>query len=148
MRVARGLATTCYVLYADTPTGVGPEAVYFNTSSNADQSSNFQVKHFTKARWRERLIEWEDAGRRGPLVGTDRWGSEVEERVVLRGMGKTMGMGGDREQDYHIRSGAGYRLRPEVGFRLMAFQDAGLKRQIGHRSDVHPLADNWGRYMA
>jgi hypothetical protein len=33
MRVARGLATTCYVLYADTPTGVGPEEVSFDRTT-------------------------------------------------------------------------------------------------------------------
>ena len=121
MRVARGLATTCYVLYADTPTGVGPEEVYFDAPRNADQSPNSQVRNFTKARWRERLIEWEDGGRRGPLVGTDRWGPEVEEKVVLRGMGKNMGMGGDREQDYRIRGSAGYLLRPEVGISCDGF---------------------------
>lgn len=121
MRVARGLATTCYVLYADTPTGIGPEAVYFNAPSNDDQSPNSRVQNFTKARWRERLIEWEDGGRRGQLVGTDRWGPEVEEKVVLRGMGKNMRMGGDREQDYHFRGSASYLLRPEVRVYLVAF---------------------------
>lgn len=114
MRVARGLATTCYVLYADTPTGIGPEEVFFSAPRNGGQGPNSQAKNFTRARWRERLIEWEDGGRRGPLVGTDRWGSEVEEKVVLRGLGKRMGMGGSREQDYRINGGANYFLRPEA----------------------------------
>jgi len=117
MRVARGLATTCYVLYADTPTGVGPEEVYFHAPRNGGDGPGSQAKNFTKARWRERLIKWEDSGRRSPLVGTDRWGPEVEEKVVLRGMGKRMGMGGSREQDYRIQGGARYLLRPEVSIR-------------------------------
>lgn len=114
MRVARGLATTCYVLYADTPTGVGPEEVFFSPPRNGGHGPNSQAKNFTKARWRERLNEWEDNGRQGPLVGTDRWGPEVEEKVVLRGLGKGMGMGGSREMDYRVRGGARYLLRPEV----------------------------------
>jgi len=122
MRVARGLATTCYVLYADTPTGVGPNEVFFDAPSNDDQAPHSHIKNFTKARWRERLIEWEDGGRHGPLVGTDRWGPEVEEKVVLRGMGN--GMNGEREQDYRIRGGGGYLLRPEVSIPLMVFRYA------------------------
>lgn len=114
MRVARGLATTCYVLYADTPTGVGPEEVFFRPPRNGGHGPHSQAKNFTKARWRERLIEWEENGRRGPLVGTDLWGPDVEEKVVLRGLGKGMGMGGLREQDYRISSGSSYLLRPEV----------------------------------
>lgn len=124
MRVARGLATTCYVLYADTPTGVGPEEVFFDAPSNVDQSPHSEFKNFTRARWRERLIEWEASGRHLPLVGTERWGPEVEESVVLRGMGKSMGKGGDREQDYRIRGSAGYLLRPEVSTRFNVFAGA------------------------
>jgi hypothetical protein len=124
MRVARGLATTCYVLYADTPTGVGPNEVLFDAPSNGGQGPHPQVKIFTKARWKERLVEWEESGRRGPLVGTDRWGPEVEEKVVLRGMGDGMGMGGEREQDYRIRAGASYLLRPEVSILVLVFRCA------------------------
>ena len=91
-------------------------------------------------------MEWEASGRHGPLVGTERWGPEVEEKVVLRGMGKGMGKGGDREQDYRIRGSAGYLLRPEVSTRFSVF--AGADGRTGHRSNVYPLADNWGRYMA
>lgn len=114
MRVARGLATTCYVLYADTPTGIGPEEVFFSPPRNGGHGPNSQAKNFTKARWRERLIEWEEKGRQGPLVGTDLWGPEVEEKVVLRGSGKGMGKGGSREVDYRTSGGARYLLRPEV----------------------------------
>ena len=132
MRVARGLATTCYVLYADTPTGVGPEEVLFTAPRNGGHGPHSQTKNFTKARWRERLIEWEENGRRGPLVGTDVWGPEVEEKVVLRGLGKGMGMGGSREQDYHIRGGGRYLLRPEVSI-FGWYPDLWmLKRGIGH----------------
>jgi len=86
MRVARGLATTCYVLYADTPTGVGPGEVFFTPPRNGGEGPYPQAKNFP----------------------------EVEETVVLRGLGKGMGMGGSREQDYLVRGGASYLLRPEA----------------------------------
>ena len=49
---AKGLAHTCYISYADTLTGMGPDQLLFEGASKGE-------------RWVTRVDEWEKAGRKG-----------------------------------------------------------------------------------
>lgn len=53
MLAAQGLAESCYQMYEDQPTGLGPDEVIFRNGEL----------------WVRRLKEWREGGRRGPPPG-------------------------------------------------------------------------------
>lgn len=89
--VAEGLANTCYILYADSLTGLGPEEVRFLPYNGDDD--------YASGKWLKHLERW----RSKPFRGTKPPG--VQEPTPRRGK--------DGFKDYEYRDG-GWFLRPEV----------------------------------
>lgn len=91
---AEGLAQTCWLTYADQPTGLGPEEVRMKTTKGAGYL------------WVDALEKWKTSGARGipPGVG-DKSQVVYTEAERLRGTG--------RGRDYGVLK-SGYLLRPEV----------------------------------
>ncbi|CCA71679.1 related to alpha-mannosidase [Serendipita indica DSM 11827] len=71
MRVAVGLAYTCWKMYDDTETGVGPENLHFYAPPK--KNGTLTRDQYDPVRWGPKLASWERSGRVGPLVGTERW---------------------------------------------------------------------------
>lgn len=107
MLAAKGLATTCYALYTETPSGIGPNEVVFEgpIPDTAPRRRNYGL-----AKWKHRVDEWEANGRKGVLAGTDLMGWELHAN-------ETAYDAGERKVDYSIRNGV-YLLRPEVNINL------------------------------
>ena len=81
---AEGLAHTCWITYADTATGLGPESVRF--------------MHSDGKRWADEIVAWEEAGRPGGVPpGVDQ-ATPVEP---------------DADTEYSVVDSR-YLLRPEV----------------------------------
>jgi len=89
---AEGLATTCWLQYADSPSGLGPEDSVFSVWSDE--------KGALKGRWMDLVREWQKKGRKGGMP----IGVKGDEPVTAAS---------DEEKDYSVR-GAQYLLRPET----------------------------------
>ena len=76
MWAAKGLTETCYLTYADQPSGLGPEEVLFVSGG---------------VPWMDMMEEWRGHGRRGPVPGLGR-----KEPVVMP----------LRNSDYSVRASA------------------------------------------
>jgi hypothetical protein len=94
---AEGLAHTCWITYADSPTGLGPDEVLFRPpASDSSERAQFDRGEW---KWVHKLKKWEEGGRQGrpPATGqaeSTRDSSKMEYEMVV---GKE-----------------GYLLRPEV----------------------------------
>ena len=85
---AQGLAYTCWMTYADSEAGLGPDEVGMTTGREGQN-----------AKWLDALAEWEEEGRPG--------GKPPGTRNV------PVARGANAERDYFAKK-AGYLLRPEV----------------------------------
>ncbi|KAI9062605.1 glycoside hydrolase family 47 protein [Trametes sanguinea] len=66
MAAAEGLTTTCWLMYADQPSGLGPEVVDMEHTTRDGASKD------TKGiLWMDAVEGWRHKGRTGPLPGTD-----------------------------------------------------------------------------
>ncbi|KDR80608.1 hypothetical protein GALMADRAFT_240949 [Galerina marginata CBS 339.88] len=103
---AEGLAQTCWVTYADQPTGLGPDEVVMETSVGKTSwkwtdgaSSTRQGTHL----WMDMVEKWAESGRRGIVPGL------ADPRPI-----KAERLGGKgASRDYLLRR-PGYLLRPET----------------------------------
>lgn len=93
MWAAKGLAYTCWVSYADSATGLGPDGLMMEWDGDGDEDGSGGGGE----RWVEALRRWEDGGRKGDVPGL--------------GLG-VAGVGAGAGRDY--TGNAGYYLRPEV----------------------------------
>ena len=93
MWAAKGLTETCYLTYADQPSGLGPEEILFVGSG---------------VRWMNAMEEWRKHGGRGPVPGLRR-----KKPVVIPYHESETKYEKHIQMDYWIRAGA-YLLRPEV----------------------------------
>lgn len=104
MWAAEGLAHTCWVMYADQPSGLGPEIAMFDGwKTDASAASN---DHWKQERWMTHVERWEQEGRIGgkpPGVGNAGLPLELEESNSEN----------YRMTDYKIYTSS-YLLRPEV----------------------------------
>lgn len=123
---AEGLATTCYLMYADQPSGLGAEAVSFErwgasgpaavygtdppdlgktvlapVAGQANGMMRGSVKGKTQGRWMDAVKVWEDQGRVGDVPPGVRGGKPV--------------VTGEGRKDYGLWDNR-YLLRPEVSF--------------------------------
>ena len=91
MWAARGLGHTCWLTYAESQTGLGPERVQFEAQGSR--------------KWSEVLGLWEKGGRVGQIPGLNEFGKPLKEEDVdvERGI----------QRDYFL-SDPRYLLRPEV----------------------------------
>ncbi|KDQ09550.1 glycoside hydrolase family 47 protein [Botryobasidium botryosum FD-172 SS1] len=96
---AEGLATTCWLQYADSPTGLGPEDVRFDAWSDG--------KGELKGRWLDVVREWEKTGRKDGAFGVG------GAPLGVKGGEPVIEANGE-ERDYRLL-GTQYLLRPEVG---------------------------------
>lgn len=106
MWAAEGLAQTCWLTYADQPTGLGPDEMMMRQWDSRDTKATGVMSSYGGYLWIEALERWKGSGSRGvppgvgekkPIVYTEK------ERLTGRGKGR----------DYHSRK-PGYLLRPEV----------------------------------
>jgi len=94
MWAAKGLTETCYLTYADQPSGLGPEEVLFVDGG---------------VRWVDMVEKWRKRGGRGPVPGLRR-----KDPVVVPLRESETQYQKHVQMDYWVRAGA-YLLRPEVG---------------------------------
>ena len=94
MWAAKGLTETCYLTYADQPSGLGPEETLFVSGG---------------VRWMKVMEERRKRGRRGPIPGLGR-----KVPVVIPLQDSETEYQKHVQMDYWSRAGA-YLLRPEVG---------------------------------
>ncbi|KAG0699899.1 glycoside hydrolase family 47 protein [Suillus ampliporus] len=96
---AEGLAQTCYLTYADQPTGLGPDVITMLSGGSRPEIP-----------WMDAMREWKTSGRKGPPPGVgDKvpWAGDITTRNAReREMAFSM-------RDYHVRN-AVYQLRPET----------------------------------
>ncbi|KAF8452325.1 glycoside hydrolase family 47 protein [Boletus edulis BED1] len=104
---AEGLAQTCYLTYADQPTGLGPEIVQMDVNETG------------AIQWIDALRTWkaDRDGRSPPGVGDMKpWTSPLHENVTVEQLipaGRRKGDPDTFGRDYLIRN-TGYYLRPET----------------------------------
>ncbi|RDX50787.1 seven-hairpin glycosidase [Lentinus brumalis] len=91
MAAAEGLATSCWLLYADMPTGLGPEVAVMEPKSKP---------------WIDALEEWRMGGMEGPLPG-------LGARTPIPYTKPDMSQAASAPWDYVVRR-ADYFLRPET----------------------------------
>jgi len=124
---AEGLAHTCWVLYADQATGVGPEEVVFQPyDSDASGDDKWE-----SGRWTNHVNEWIDQGKpKGKLKGVHNLSSPRRGR-------------GDLPLDYEYKRPQ-YFMRPEV---CLIYPSAiwmlVLTLRTDHRVGVHYVEDHW-----
>lgn len=95
---AESLAQTCWLTYADQPSGLGPDEIMMKTIHHDGPVESYL--------WIEAIEKWRKSGARGPVPGVaDRRPVVYSERERL--FGKGVG------RDYVLRK-PGYLLRPEV----------------------------------
>jgi len=94
MWAAKGLTETCYLTYADQPSGLGPEEVLFVSGGEG---------------WMDTMEKWTKRGRRGPIPGLRRKDAMVISSSDLGAQYKKQD-----KMDYSVMAGS-YLLRPEVG---------------------------------
>lgn len=96
---AQGLAQTCWLLYADHPSGLAPDEAMMNSSPHSG-SKLYTVENpshdYTTGKWLEHILEWEKHGSPGVPPGLE-----------------DIAPAGDGPRDYVSRK-PGYYLRPEV----------------------------------
>lgn len=95
---AEGIAQTCYLSYADQPSGLGPEVISMRIGKSGE------------IRWMDAMREWLAGGRLGspPGVGDKHpWVGNPEARTIKQKQTDTI------SRDYGIRN-TDYYLRPEV----------------------------------
>lgn len=112
---AQGLGHTCWIMYADQRTGLGPDEVTFDrwtevvhettTASAEEDDENLPSLHYTQGRWIEHLRDWEAKGKPGGVPPGLREPPPLTSNTDKR--------------DYLYRRN-GYYLRPEVRSSLLS----------------------------
>ncbi|EAU90323.2 mannosidase [Coprinopsis cinerea okayama7 len=102
---AEGLAQTCWLTYADQPTGLGPDEMLMQSFAPGAYMWNEEANAWTKAPpgdntylWIDAMEKWKETGSKGPIPGLS------NPKPVL---------GRESGRDYYIRR-ANYLLRPET----------------------------------
>ncbi|KAF8661347.1 hypothetical protein AX16_001442 [Volvariella volvacea WC 439] len=101
MWAAEGLAQTCWLMYADQETGLGPEEVVFGWYTGGYPAHNQEVFP-----WIEAVESWKKSGSRGPPPG-------VGDKPPMIYTPEQRASGKSTGRDYIIKRAA-YLLRPET----------------------------------
>jgi len=145
MRAAKGLAYTCWTMYDDMPSGIGPESMHYNPEPG--QQNVFTRHAYESLRWGPKVEAWERAGRVGPLVGTEGWGQgnltheegrSRDARYMLRPeameamylLWKTTGDPAWRERGYKMFEAVNKHTRAENGYTSIRGVDHGLPSKV------------------
>lgn len=94
MWAAQGIAETCYLTYADQPSGLGPDEVQFSQSGTP---------------WMDHVDKWWDHGRRGDVPGLERG----KQPVIVTQQRYHGSSAHSMDREYGVKR-TGYLLRPEV----------------------------------
>jgi hypothetical protein len=122
---AQGLATTCWLTYADTATGLGPDEVSFRPPSGGDPEEYARWSR-GEFKWVHALQKWEDGGRVGPVPGT----ADVEPITDHEDI---------EAREWSTNGRTGYLLRPEASPpRLSLTSSDVLTARADGRVAVHP----------
>lgn len=132
---AEGLAQTCYLTYADQPSGLGPDEVVVFLTPNSKKP----YTRITGELWFDTLEAWRKNGARGSPPGlAQREPVQYTEKERLHGPAK-----GKPVQDYFLRK-TGYLLRPEVCQNFPRFFHLiYLRIATDFRITLHPVARHW-----
>lgn len=98
---AEGLAQTCWLTYADQPTGLGPDEVVMKSTPKQDTGEPDGYL------WIDALEKWKKSGSRGEVPG-------LKEKNPVIYTEEERSSGNATARDYVLRK-TGYLLRPEVG---------------------------------
>ncbi|CCM00756.1 uncharacterized protein FIBRA_02796 [Fibroporia radiculosa] len=112
--VAEGLATTCYLMYADQPTGLGPDEV--RMLPKQDSSRSFQGQRAksmvpTGRLWVNEMRKWRDGGEHGWPPGL---GDKKPVRYTLEEMQNSKTRGAKNQVRDYTLGRTDYLLRPET----------------------------------
>lgn len=94
MSAALGLGESCWLMYADQPTGLGPEEILMAQPASRDRSGTFNM---SSGLWIDSMEQWRISGRQGTPPGIEQKDPEPDAA----------------KRDYELRKPA-YFLRPEV----------------------------------
>lgn len=115
MYVAEGLAQTCWLLYADSASGLGPDEVVFSRWSTTPAEGggpDAGKDERDLGRWVDALAEWERGASRWRKGGV--WGKHEQADKVPPGVRNVEpALGRPNERDYWLRRPE-HLLRPEV----------------------------------
>ncbi|KAF9446193.1 glycoside hydrolase family 47 protein [Macrolepiota fuliginosa MF-IS2] len=107
---AEGLAQTCWLTYADQPTGLGPDEVVMNSITKEPQTKIWAGDRYWLATddylWIDAVDKWKKSGSRGEVPGLK------EKHPVIYSERQRLS-GKSRGRDYAVRK-SGYLLRPET----------------------------------
>lgn len=112
MWAAEGLAQTCYLTYADSATGLGPDEMQMELSyAYAGEKENGVHGFPRKVRneaylWIEAVDRWTQSGRKGAVPG-------LNDKKPVRYTADERSRGSGKGRDYVMRK-TDYLLRPEV----------------------------------
>jgi len=109
---AEGLAQTCWLTYADQPTGLGPDEVVMKFTPMALAGSRYQAEA-DDYMWINALDKWKKSGSRGEVPGL-----KEKQPIIYTEDQRLSGKANGR--DYFVKK-TGYLLRPEVS-RLLSCQ--------------------------
>ncbi|KAG6864850.1 hypothetical protein C0991_006791 [Blastosporella zonata] len=106
---AEGLAQTCYLTYADQPTGLGPDEMVFHTTVKKTWDSAASIWRIDTpgTLWMNAMKRWKGSGSRGVPPGLE------DKAPVVYEKSRQATSAYLRERDYTIRKAA-YLLRPET----------------------------------
>ncbi|KAF9006011.1 glycoside hydrolase family 47 protein [Cyathus striatus] len=104
---AEGLAQTCWLTYADQPTGLGPDEIVFTAGENQKIWDGTRWKNeFEVYPWIESVEKWRRSGSRGPAPG-------VADKLPVVYSQEERLSGKPRGRDYALFKSQ-YLLRPET----------------------------------
>ncbi|KAI0664372.1 seven-hairpin glycosidase [Cubamyces menziesii] len=103
MAAAEGLTTSCWLMYADQPSGLGPETVQMRHDWKFVGEDGKPKVNSKGKLWIDAVEEWNEGGRRGPLPG-------LGEKKTITQLRKE---DGTAQADYSVRR-PDYFLRPET----------------------------------
>lgn len=132
---AEGLAQTCWITYADQPTGLGPDEIMMLSTAGKkswDHDGNRWWQKVETFTWMSAVDKWRHSGGRGPVPGT------ADKKAVIYSKQDQLS-GKSKDRDYLIRK-AGYLLRPEVSVLLDDYLGTLNKHHLDTRVDVYHVA--------
>lgn len=107
---AEGLAQTCWLTYADQPTGLGPDEMLMRTVTTPNptkgRTGHTYGNQTEGSLWIEAVERWKKSGSRGEVPG-------LKEKTPVIYTEELRKNGGAHGRDYAIRK-PGYLLRPET----------------------------------